>query len=274
MLAAKFRCFTLFSLSLVITSNPALAKEIWKGNSSNITMTWTDSDIKAERGGKTIFSYLQNYEKEQDCEDKQSSLGTDDTTRITVRSLFGTFLGYKLETSGYGGGAHPYQWSKLYTVDLTNGHELTLTDLYTDQELLNALLQDPFIRRGLSARHGESQKFQTTQQFFDFFLHHNAQKNEPEDPTAKYGIYKFIFESFVFSDVKSDKVAVRIGLSHDSEMDRGAYTELGLWLPIPKKFEDDLQKARKKISGFLMTNGPKGTTKFIKECPPSKPQDD
>jgi hypothetical protein len=64
---------------------------------------------------------------------------------------------------------------------------------------------------------------------------------------------------FALYDVNADKVAVRIGLSHDAEVCRGQLTQIGILLPIPETLKADLAAAKAKAAGFLMIDYPKLT---------------
>jgi hypothetical protein len=71
-----------------------------------------------------------------------------------------------------------------------------------------------------------------------------------------------MLQNFAFHHVKGDQVAVRIGLSHGCEVARGALTQIGLYLPIPKALAEPLAAAANGRRGYLMGRAPKGETMF------------
>jgi len=65
-----------------------------------------------------------------------------------------------------------------------------------------------------------------------------------------------MLRSFAFHHVKGNDVAVRIGLSHGCEVMRGNFTQLGVYLPMPKKMRSALERAASRKEDFLMKGAP------------------
>ena len=162
------------------------------------------------------------------------------TQSYTLLSLVGPIVSYT--TDWYGeGGAHPSYGTSYSTYDLRSGKPASLLDYYSADTLLQVFLKDTVLKKAVR----EPAKIKNLNQFFE----------EVEGGCEMY-IDKDMLEHFAFHHVKGNNVAIRIGLSHGCEAMRGHFTEIGIYLPVPKALKDAMDRSVK--LGHLMSNLTKG----------------
>ena len=81
-------------------------------------------------------------------------------------------------------------------------------------------------------------------------------------PECAYGFSEDMLSRYAFHHVSGNRVAVRIGLSHGCEANRGGLTQLGVYLPIPAALSAPLTAAAAGKQGFLMARAPNQMTAF------------
>lgn len=169
------------------------------------TASWTDDVITVSDGTETSLELV-----DHSADNAQES--------YDVISVVGPWI--SVEYSWYAeGGAHPSYGTVWRVHDMTRaGQRVKLTDLWDDEVLLKALLADSVIAR---SRRGDG-----TPKTVDDLV-------ASLDGGCEMDLSARMLESWAIHSVKGDKVAVRIGLTHGCEVNRGAFTQLGVWLPIP-----------------------------------------
>ena len=123
---------------------------------------------------------------------------------------------------------------------------MNLTDIFTDQSLLKALLTDGVVKKHLPKN---QPKFSSSQALIHYL-------NEKGTHECAYSFSQDNLNQFTLHHVKGNQVAVRIGLSHGCEAARGMLTELGIYLPIPTPWKTYFETARTGKAGFLVENNP------------------
>lgn len=142
-------------------------------------------------------------------------------------SIVGPYISF--EVSYYAeGGAHPSYGTFYKVINIINGKRVSLKQLFSKKVLFKTLIADSVIKKALSA---------TPRNLDELF------KNA--DGGCEMFIHESILSSFAFHHIKNNKVAVRIGISHGCEINRGDFTQIGIYLPIPKNLIHILLKLTK-----------------------------
>lgn len=193
---------------------PAKTRKVVNGA---FEISWSAQEAVARRRGqkKPIVIYR----------DKKKG---DNHETHTLRSIVGPIVSYRLEWYSEGG-AHPSFGSVFRTLDLTTGKPARLDRLFGAGPVLAALRADRVIKKALGAR-----KPKTLEELL-----------RSADGGCKMDIGTSALSAFTFHHVVGDKVAVRIGLSHGCEAERGKFTQLGLLLPIPRAWRAAFAHAAK-----------------------------
>ena len=134
-------------------------------------------------------------------------------------------------------------------IDLTKpGKAIQLTDLFSEQDILQALLKDAIIKRAMSLAKQSKQIKQPTNlgELLAVLEGNLGVKNCPFDFADDY------LTRFAFHHVENDKVAVRLSLSSGNTACKGEKAQLGLLLPIPASLKESLTLADSNKQGFLM----------------------
>ncbi len=126
------------------------------------------------------------------------------------------------------GAAHDSRERIFKVLDVNTGKAVLLTDLFNEADILKALLQDSYIKGALNP--GITPKTLS-----------ELVSNLNNTDLARFGDY--MFGSFAFHHVEPGKVAVRMGLTYNYEAARGAFTQLGFFLPVPEKLKTPLALA-------------------------------
>ena len=162
---------------------------------------------------------------------KKSSSGMSEERKCRILSVVGTLISYQLDYY-HEGGAHPSYGSYYKTVDLERGKKpITLTMLFPEKDVVKALKGDRVIKKALSKERGRGKGIGTLKSLLAHI-----------DGGCKMSFLS-IPSSFAFHHVKGGEVALRIGLPHGCEVMRGTFTQLGLYLPIPKALKGSLARA-------------------------------
>jgi hypothetical protein len=142
--------------------------------------------------------------------------------------------------------AHPGAYTVYQTLNLKTGKTMSLTDIFSDRELLKALLADSIVKKYVPKNQA---KFASSQALINYL----SEKGTGE---CAYTFSEDSLSTFSLHHVKGNQVAVRIGLTHGCEAARGMLTELGLYLTIPAAWNTAFENARTGKAGFLMENNP------------------
>lgn len=243
--------FSLGAISLGATSPPKQSLKgplIWQGQSAGTSLLWTEQELgfQTESGFHSLFEPW--YETEADdsgqtCEEEQS---------LALLSVVGPFVSWQSEK--YWNcipSAHPGDYTRFSSLDLRHPERpLLLTDIFPDQVVLQALLQEPVIRQLLEQN--PPSKLPTTSVELVQLLQqkYNGECLYSFDQDL---LRRFAFHHLVPQSDGGSRVAVRLGLSHGCEVARGHLTQLGFYLPIPAQWQQAFQDAvtRQTLMGSL-----------------------
>lgn len=232
----------------------------WAGESGGYRFRWTRHDLTAVRADRkgTIYSarrdILAEYDKiykEEAAQDPGQKC--DASTELRPLSLVGPILSYQREDYvNCVPSAHPSLTTFYVAMDVSHPKRpLSLTDLFPDRDVLNALLADPLIRDALSNLKATTPPKTTGE------LLQKIGKYGYVSGDGRYYLQNDLLRHFAFHHIEGNKVAVRIGLSHGAEVWRGHLTQMGLLLPIPPRLKRSLGLAAQSRAGFLMNQSDK-----------------
>ena len=146
-------------------------------------------------------------------------------------SVVGPYVSYQRDYY-YDGGAHPSYGTGFIAYNLKTDTSVRLQDIFDEKDILNALKKDEFV-----------QKYLTSEKYYDY----NTLKSffDNLDGECAYYFSMDNLSHFAFHHVKGDMVAVRIGISYGCEAARGNFAQIGIYLPMSKKFKKMINKAIK-----------------------------
>ena len=133
------------------------------------------------------------------------------------------------------GGAHPSYGTVYHTYNMKTDTSIRMQDLFSEQDILNALQKNELIQDYLI----EQKPASSLESLFDNL-----------DGECDFYFTMGILENFAFHHLKDNQVEVRIGVSYGCEVMRGNFEQIALSLPIPKSIKKALKRAEKK--GTLM----------------------
>lgn len=228
-------------------------KEIWSGKSDGFTIHWTPKDIRAIRlygPGQVVYSLRGETRRTHESWSREwDEPGACTLSKSAkVLSVVGPYLSMRHDTYSYcKGAAHPALLAEFKAMDLRQPEkEITLTDIFPDDEVLKALLNDPIVKRTLGEDSTEAQP-KTTAQLLQMLSDKSLEHRKCE-----YAFDNGLLKRFAFHHVSGNRVAVRLSLSHGYEVCRGMLTELGIYLPVPQALKPHVEAARQRQAGFLM----------------------
>jgi hypothetical protein len=146
-------------------------------------------------------------------------------------SVVGPYVSYQTDYY-YEGGAHPSYGTGYRTYHMQTDTSIQLQDIFDEKDILNALQKDEFIQKYLTAE--KYYDYNTLNSFFDHL-----------DGECAYYFSMDNLSHFAFHHVKGDMVAVRIGISYGCEAMRGNFSQVGIYLPMNRKFKKMINKAIK-----------------------------
>ncbi len=212
----------------------AAAPPLWAGDSGGFHVTiGADRLVASDRRGKVAFAL--ESEVVRDWQD-----GVPYTSYVPL-ALVGPYLSLERDlVQSEAGAAHPQHLRDFVTVDLREpGKPVSLTQWYSEAELLSALLADPYLQDRLK---GTSEQIASLRSLSDAM-------NRLNDCHA--GLHESSITSFAFHRrIDRNRVAVRIGL--DQSCIQGEIVQLGIVLRIPDALASDLADAAGGRRGFLM----------------------
>ncbi len=210
-------CPPLVSVPPPSSSAPSLAPD---------SSTWTFAQegdslvVRSSQGDKIGLDVDEDSkdDPEEGCESQSSAV---------PRSLVGGIASWHVSGGGYcPNSAHPWAISTFHTRDLRTGKPASLRDIFSDEQLLEAFRGEGVVRSLLESP-----------------LHDLSQIEDLQDTNCVMNFSPEMWTTFAFHHLKGDSVAVRIGLSHDCEVARGSFTQLGILLPVPLTWKEALHKA-------------------------------
>ena len=155
---------------------------------------------------------------------------TENSFSGKVLSIVGPYISFQVVSSGYSeGAAHPWHVQYYETKNISNGKKVKLTDLFEEEEVFKALLNDSVIKKALGDNNPKdlNELFKQVDGKCDFYLDEDS------------------LNSFAFHHIKGEMVAIRLGLKHGCEASRGNFTQLGFYLKIPESLKRSLDRANK-----------------------------
>jgi hypothetical protein len=240
------------------TARPAAAQQvIWRGRSGGYDVAWTDRDITARRAsdGALVFS----ARRVADAEWAKMASDPDEEVpvkeyeqKVRLLSVVGSIV--SLEEASYCdcGGIHPILWTRFVAYDLARStaarpHEVRVTDLVHEAELMRALTADRLIRQAMDSAHVRSLASLAT-------LTERLKLTEvqPANDDCTYGIGEDFPKEFALHHLEGGRVAVRFNLSHYVELCRGRMIQVGVLVAPNARLRPDLAAADARRAGFLM----------------------
>ncbi len=152
-----------------------------------------------------------------------------ETTSYSMLSIVGPVVSYSTEWYAEGG-AHPSYGTTFQAIDIGTGKPVSLLSYFSEEEILHAFLADSILRKTL-------QENRIVHSLKDFFA--------SADGGCEMYISEDMLSHFAFHHTKNNQVAVRIGLSHGCEVNRGNFTQIGFYLKIPSALVQPLREAQK-----------------------------
>jgi hypothetical protein len=230
-------------------------KPIWHGNSGGFAITWSETDIwasKPETPTNKIFSEHRISLKETAgmTRNPASSNYCAYVSQMKLLSVVGPYLSIRKEIyNDCRGAAHPQLFSIFETVNLTAPEKpVSLTQLFPQKEVLDALLQDRVVKKTLGFMRPEEAPKSLAE------LTRRLEEQSMEQGICEYRFTPDFLTHFTFHHLEENKVAVRISLPYGYEVCRGMLTELGILLPIPAGLKPSLEQANARKSGYLTTH--------------------
>jgi len=243
------------------------AKLITLDEDFSLETSKNDVIIRSLKSNKILFSTNELARKNFQTQLKNSGgFGLYYQEDYRVLSLVGPFLSLKYhvysvgEKNGIGVGAHPAEETRYVSIDLrrpellskrlfalyegahsNQKNMLKLTDIFSEKEVLAALLADKIISEPLLRA---NIRVKSTKQLIQELFHGPL----PEPLCGEYD--DSLLNAFVFHHLEGGKVAVRISVSGAGPC-RNNLTELGILLPIPALWRSDFNLAQKGKAGFL-----------------------
>lgn len=168
-------------------------------------------------------------------------------------SVVGPLVSYLEVLDGYSpGAAHPFAFETIQARDVSrDGTAISLMDLYSDRQILDALKADPWIRKFTSPK-GTVASAATLAELVAFLNEARDTSADPDSCAMDASFGTDLVQHFAFHHLEGGRVAVRIAIPYSAEVCRGTLHQVGLLLPIPEGLRGDLQKAERLESGFLM----------------------
>jgi hypothetical protein len=244
-------------LLVVLVAAPAAAQRvIWRGRSGGFDVAWTDRDISARRAsdGALVFS----VRRLQDAE--WGDLQGDHDDEVPVKeyeakyrllSVAGSIISLEEATYCDCGGVHPILETRFVSYDLARStvahpHEVRVTDLVPEADLVRALTADRMIRQAMDSAHVRS--FATLHVLVERLKYKEIQPGED----CTYAVQDSFPTEFALHHVENGRVAIRFSLPHSVEVCRGMMIQVGVLVPPAARFLPDLSAADARRAGYLM----------------------
>lgn len=146
-------------------------------------------------------------------------------------SIVGPYVSYQSDYY-YEGGAHPSYGTGYRTYHMQTDTSIQLQEIFDEKDIVAALQKDKFI-----------QKYLTAEKYYD----DNTLKSlfDHLDGECAYYFSMDNLSHFAFHHIKGNQVAVRIGISYGCEAMRGNFAQVGIYLPMNRKFKKMINKAIK-----------------------------
>ncbi len=257
----------LFALEILVGTVPipaqtaASGRVFWKESSGPYNIEWSAADLKATRSdtGAAIFDAAAETKKQwKSMKNDDPNASLDFERRYRLLSLVGPYLSFEQYDGCDCGGAHPEEYTRFRTVDLSRGGaDAKLNEIFPDSQLLRALLDDRIVKGALGKISLATAKAEPKS------VAQLLQALDPKQVKLQDCSYHFnkdtFLSSFAFYDFKGANASVRISLSHAVEICRGQMIQLGLNLSASESLRTALVGAKQNHSGLLMIDAPHGS---------------
>ncbi len=245
--------FRIFLFIAVLSSTQVFGQEMLSPTRGTLSLRQTPANIQVLKSASTqqIISFRDIAQKSwrKIAADAQGQ-HLDFQLSYKILSFVGPYL--SIQNSEYCdcGGAHPSAAVAFQAIDLSKSDaskqpSASLNDVFPEPGILAALEHDKVVAATLSAL--KIAPPSNLKELVDALKFQSFQVGE-----CDFTFGENLLQNFSFYDVRDDKVAVRIGLPHGSEVCRGQITQLGILLPIPAALSSDLAAAKQKKAGLLM----------------------
>jgi hypothetical protein len=279
------------SLLLACVCSGQSAKNlIWTGESGGFSIRWTDDDISAhpvdnpsvklfstraiaEQASKQWFM-LQKDMEEPDDEEYSAEKNCEFGASYRLLAVVGSIVAFEcIESVVCSFAAHPDIQIRVSAFDLAKGGkhlgEMTsLTEYFTEPEILNELSRNQVIQRELVKRKAAQPK--TLSELRTALAQPSGSMIETEN--CGFDFPPDILSRFAFHDLEKDKVVVRIGLPSSLGACQRSQLLLTLRLDIPEKLKPALTAAASGKQGFFMKDlskfGASAKSDAVYEVPP------
>lgn len=237
------------SLLLLCFTHVVQSASIWRGNSDQLNIRWTETDITAAAKGKILFSAKALAKKDFEADFLvDQSLGKDNPCKyqrhFTLLSVVGSIATLEdTQQISCQSLPHPSVEKKFMAIDLAqSGQVVALTDFFAESDVLKALLAEAIIKKALSGSKTPSTltALYNTLEWADISVN-----------GCKYALSEDFLTRFAFYHVSRNKVAVRLDLSPMSNA-CDSNIQLGFYLPIPADLKNALYRAKRRRASFLM----------------------
>lgn len=229
------------------------AAQIWRGRSGGFEIVWTEDDITARRvsDGALVFSARRLVAAQwSGAEDADEPYEGANSYRLL--SVVGPVI--SLEENSYCdcNGAHPISHATFVAYDLSESTvddpaPARILDLVPEAALVEALVADAVLRRGLAEAGGE-----TPRALSELVRRLHMEDIRVGEGECTYEVAESFPGDFALHHLDGGRVAVRFSLSHFVEVCRGQMVQVGVLVPVRPRFRDAVAAADARRAGFLM----------------------
>jgi len=226
--------------------------EIWHGRVNDLKIQWTESDIRVFNQDDKNPVFSARALAEQDFQQLEPRFRENDCIyqrQFNILSIVGNIASFKdVESLTCQTSSNSFENTRFFALNLRNGREVKLTDLFSETNIFNALLKDFLIQQNLSHHLKEPKTFENLRKILN-----------RQDILFNDCVYNFdsVLPQFAFHYLKNNKVFVRLGLSSALKNCRFAHIERTVYLPIPKELKSIFIRAKSRKAGFLMAQAQK-----------------
>lgn len=216
----------------------ALEGARWSGASDGVLLSWNDKLLEARVGDRVTFRDAVDLREWEGC--------TEGSRHTEVLSWVGPYLSLYRTAGGDCGGAHPVCSVSFETRDVRSGALASITDLFSEPEVLAALRADRYLRDTYITPLSKAQGLDLASLDFDAL----------SEKLLVSGGTSLTRTGFYLHHVEGARVAVRVALVPTAHAVCGSKVELGLLLEIPPALRPALEAAQAGRAGFLGRDRP------------------
>lgn len=249
----------------------------WHGTIPGVVLDWNAKDLTVQVGTapkQRVFSRIsENYCRVLQCDPEGRKCRCGNSFRLS--SIVGKVVSFEDESDfscagsylhwRYGsldlGKSGDFIYPRLVEFDdkeavkLRASKMIALTDLFSETNLLAALLTNPQISKDISKAMKENKLKSTPTTLSEFSNLFTKYMSGMFDDY--FYLEKDYLTRFVFHHIENDKVAVWISLTPTSHTAQADHEHIEILLPIPDKLRESLLLADSGQQGFLMKDAEK-----------------